>query len=85
MRSSCEVCNADFTRADSGDGPAFFVMFAVGAIVVPFAFVLQFGLHWGPFASLTVTGVLTLALSFGLLRFAKGLLFALHWRHRSGE
>ena len=32
---TCSACGADFRIADAGDGPAVFVMFLVGAIVVP--------------------------------------------------
>jgi len=85
LKPACGVCGADFSRADSGDGPAFFVMFAVGAIVVPIGFLLQFGLHLGPIITLGVVTLLTFALSFALLRPAKALLFALQWRHRAGE
>lgn len=85
LKLACTECGADFLKADSGDGPAFFVMFAVGALVVPIAFILQFGLQLGPLVSLGITALLTIALSFALLRPAKGVLVALQWRHRAGE
>ena len=83
LAPACEVCGLDFSAADAGDGPAFFVMFAVGAIAVPFAFVLQFGLEAGPIVTLGLTFALAVGLSLALLRPAKALLFALQWRHRS--
>lgn len=82
IRPACSVCGADFREADSGDGPAFFVMFAVGAIVVPAAFVLQFALGLDPLLVLALTLLLAFGLSLALLRPAKALLFALQWRHR---
>lgn len=86
LAARCEVCGEDFSKADSGDGPAFFVMFLVSAIVVPIAFVLQFGLKIGAVATLGLACALTLGLSLLLLRPAKALLFALQWRLRaSGE
>jgi uncharacterized protein (DUF983 family) len=34
LRPRCEVCGLDYGFADSGDGPAVFVMFLAGFIVV---------------------------------------------------
>jgi uncharacterized protein (DUF983 family) len=81
----CGVCHADFRIADAGDGPAVFVMFVVGAIVVPVAVVLQLGLHAPSFVVLGVAFGLTLALSLALLPIFKAVLFALQWHHKAGE
>jgi len=79
------ACGEDYRRADSGDGPAVFVMFAVGAIVVPVAFILEFAAHWNPLAIVALVTVLTLGLSLALLEPFKALLFALQWRNAAGE
>jgi uncharacterized protein (DUF983 family) len=81
----CAVCGADFSHADSGDGPAVFVMFVVGAVVVPLAFILQFGLELPSWATITISFIATLALSLALLPPFKGALFALQWKHKAGE
>ena len=79
MRPSCEACGLDFAFADSGDGPAFFVMSFVGVVVVALAMIVEFTyepplwLHavlWIPF---------TLALSLALIRPLKGLLIAVQY------
>ena len=79
---SCSHCQADFRAADSGDGPAFFVMFLVGALAVPFAFVLNFGLGLGPVISLGVVAILAIGFCLMLLPPAKAILFALQWHNR---
>ncbi|MBU6373634.1 MAG: DUF983 domain-containing protein [Alphaproteobacteria bacterium] len=81
----CPVCHEDFRHADSGDGPAVFVMFAVGAVVVPIAFILEFAAHWPPWAIVGVVAVMTVALSLALLQPFKAMLFALQWKHAAGE
>lgn len=81
----CAVCGADFRIEDAGDGPAVFVMFLVGAIVVPLAFVLDFGFHLPGWATLTITALATIGLSLALLPRFKAILFALQWRHNAGE
>lgn len=82
LAGQCAVCGLNFRDADAGDGPAFFVMFLVGAIAVPLAFILHFGLHAPLALSLVLTALVAIALCLTFLRLAKGLLFALQWRHR---
>ena len=41
LADHCDHCGLDYAAADSGDGPAVFVMFLVGALVVPLALVLM--------------------------------------------
>ena len=81
----CSACGADFRIADAGDGPAVFVMFLVGAIAVPLAFVLQFALKLPDWIVLSVTGAAVVGLSLWLLPRFKAVLFALQWRHKAGE
>jgi uncharacterized protein (DUF983 family) len=81
----CEVCGVSFGKADVGDGAAVFVMFIVGAIVVPLAFILQFAFAWPTWATMTATFLVTVALSLGLLRPIKALLFALQFKHKAAE
>ncbi|MBL8549212.1 MAG: DUF983 domain-containing protein [Hyphomonadaceae bacterium] len=81
----CTACGADFAIADAGDGPAVFVMFLVGAIVVPLAFVLQFALKLPDWIVLSVAAAATIGLSLFLLPRFKAILFALQWRHKAGE
>jgi uncharacterized protein (DUF983 family) len=85
LRPACEVCGLNFAFADSGDGPAFFVMSIVGIIVVAMAMTIEFAyeppmwvhaLLWLPF---------TIVFSLLLVRPAKGVLIALQYRHRAEE
>ena len=85
VRPSCEKCGLDFGFADAGDGPAIFVMFFAGFVVVFSALIVEvmyqppFWLHavlWLPLILLT-----TLA----PLRPLKGLLIALQYHHRAAE
>jgi uncharacterized protein (DUF983 family) len=80
----CEACGVSFGKADVGDGAAVFVMFIVGALVVPAAFILQ-KLGVGNLANLAITCVATIVLSLGLLRPIKALLFALQFKHKAAE
>ena len=85
LRPSCEACGLDFAFADSGDGPAFFVMTIVGFVVVAVAMWLEFTYQPPMWVHLSVAIPLTLLLSIVLVRPAKGLMIALQYRHRAAE
>ncbi|MEQ8748551.1 MAG: DUF983 domain-containing protein [Amphiplicatus sp.] len=42
LQERCEACGLDYSKADSGDGPAVFVMFIVGFVAVALAFIARF-------------------------------------------
>jgi uncharacterized protein (DUF983 family) len=85
FKDQCEACGADFGVADAGDGPAFFVMFAVLIIVTPAAMITELFFHppWWVHGLLWVPAIF--ALSIWLLRPFKALLFALQWKNKAGE
>ena len=75
LKPQCEVCGLEYAFADSGDGPAFFVMSIVGIVVVALAMWVHMAL-WLP---------LIVALSLGLVRPSKGVLIALQYRHKAEQ
>ena len=84
-RAACECCGLDFAFADSGDGPAVFIMFIAGFLVVGAALLVElryeppFWVHallWIPFV---------LMVSLGLLRPLKGLMIALQYANKAEE
>ncbi len=85
FRDHCRVCNADFKAADSGDGPAVFVILIVGAIVAPLLIILQYGFDLPGWLALTLTVAAAIALCLWLLRPFKATLFALQWKHKARE
>ena len=85
FRDSCRVCGADFEAADAGDGPAVFVILAVGAIVAPLLIILQVVVDLPDWMSLTITLIATVILCLVFLPPFKSLLFALQWKHKARE
>ena len=81
----CSVCGADFAKADSGDGPAVFVVLIVGAIVTPLLFILQFGFAMAWWLAAAITMIAAIALCLVLLPPFKATLFALQWKHKASE
>jgi uncharacterized protein (DUF983 family) len=85
IKPKCTACGTDFAGADSGDGPAVFVILVAGAICVPIVLIAQ--LIFKPPVWLLGLFVLPLTglVCIGLLRPFKALLFAMQWHHKAGE
>ena len=83
VQPKCSACGLDFSFADSGDGPAVFIMLIVGMIVVGLALYVEFtfGPPWWVHVLLWVP--LVLGLSIGMLRPLKGWLIAQQYIHRA--
>ena len=81
----CAVCGTDLGKADSGDGPAVFIIFILGFIVVPLA--LLFEAQFAPpmWVHLAIWPVVILGGALALLRPMKGVLIALQYHHRASE
>jgi uncharacterized protein (DUF983 family) len=81
----CRACGLDFSAFNVGDGPAAFLIFIVGGLVVGLAIALELSVSppWWVHALLWLP--LTAILTVGLLRIAKGALLALEYRHRARE
>lgn len=80
----CEACDFDFTRLNTGDGAAVFVMQIAGAPVVFGALFVQIAYDPPIWAMVAVALPLVLGLSLGLMRPGKGLMIALQMRNRAG-
>ena len=81
----CRACGLDFAAFNVGDGPAAFLIFIVGGIVVGLAILVQLKAAppWWVHPLLWVP--LTAILTVGLLRVAKGLLLALEYQRGARE
>ena len=82
---SCRACGLDFSSFNVGDGPAAFLVFIVGGIVVALAVALDLSASPPWWVHVLLWVPLTAILTIGLLRLAKGLLLALEHRHRASE
>ncbi|MBM6592669.1 DUF983 domain-containing protein [Microvirga sp. BT291] len=85
LRPSCEACGLDFSFADAGDGPAFFVMSIVGIVVVGLALWVEFAFEPPIWLHLVLWFGLSAILSLALVRPSKGLLVALQYHHKAEE
>lgn len=85
LRASCEVCGLDYAKADSGDGPAVFVIFIVGFIAVALAFVTRY-VWYAPMAVALIVSIgFTVISILLLLRPFKATLVALQYSNKAAE
>ena len=81
----CAACGFDFTRLNTGDGAAIFIMQIAGAIVVFGSLFVQVAYNPPIWAMLLVALPLVAGLSLGLMRPGKGVMIALQMRNKSGQ
>jgi len=81
----CRACGLDYQGFNVGDGAAAFLILIVGATVSLLAIIVE--LRWSPplIVHLLLWIPLTLLLTVGLLRVAKGLLLALEYKNAARE
>ncbi len=85
VRGSCETCALDYSKADSGDGPAVFVIFIVGFSAVALAFIMRF-VWFAPLAvAMAVSCLFAVGLILLLLRPLKATLVALQYANKAAE
>jgi uncharacterized protein (DUF983 family) len=81
----CEKCGLDLAFADSGDGPAVFIMMIAGFIVVGLALWTEVTYSPPYWVHAVLWIPLTLFLTVGLLRPLKGWLIAQQYKHKARE
>ena len=82
---ACEACGYDFSKADSGDGPAVFVILIAGFVVAFAAVFTEFTVHPPIWVHLIVWLPATLVLSLGLMRPLKGVMLAAQFMNKAAE
>ncbi len=81
----CSACGLDFGFADSADGPAFFIITAVGFIVAGAALLVEISYSPPIWVHVVLWGPLVLVLCLGLLRPLKGVMVALQYANRAEQ
>lgn len=82
LRESCAVCGLDLSRNDSADGPAVFLIFILGFLLVPAALLFDALLSPPLFVHGILWGAVALGMTLGGLRPLKAYIIALQFKHR---
>ncbi|MGB6428359.1 MAG: DUF983 domain-containing protein [Methyloceanibacter sp.] len=81
----CPACGLDYGFAESGDGPAVFVILVAGFVVVGAALCVEIAYAPPYWVHALLWGSLAIILPLLLLRSFKGVLIALQYRHKAEE
>ena len=81
VRGACENCGLDLSAQDAGDGPAVFVIFFLGLIVVSLAALVEIRYSPPIWVHLVLWTPLILGGAIVMLRPLKAGLIALQYRH----
>lgn len=85
LRKNCSACGLNYSFADSGDGPAVFVIMIVGFVIVALVLFVELSFQPPIWLHLILWLPLTAVLALGVLRPLKGLMIALQFRHNAEE
>jgi uncharacterized protein (DUF983 family) len=85
LQPQCEACGLDYSFVDAGDGPAVFIMFFAGFVVVAAALVVEVNYQPPLWVHALLWAPLILLCTIGPLRPMKGLLIALQYHHKAAE
>lgn len=85
LQEKCESCGLDFTKNDSADGPAVFLIFILGFSIVPLALLAESLLHPPLWVHAIVWTVVVLGLTLGALKPLKSYVIHLQYKHRPGD
>jgi len=81
LAKKCEACDLDYGFADSGDGPAVFVILIVGFLIVGAALLVEVNYEPPLWVHAVIWPPMLLVLALGMLRFLKAGLVALQYRN----
>jgi uncharacterized protein (DUF983 family) len=82
---ACRACGLDLSAFNVGDGPAAFLTLGIGGLVTALAIALELSASPPWWLHVLIWLPVTIALVLGSLRFSKGALLALEYRHRARE
>ena len=85
IRDRCDRCGLSYDFADSGDGPAVFVILLLGFLMMGGALLVEFKLSPPLWVHIVLWAPLTVALGFAMLRPMKATLIALQYRNKAEE
>jgi uncharacterized protein (DUF983 family) len=85
VRDRCAQCGLNFRDHDSGDGPAVFLIFILGFLVVGMAIWVEVAFLPPLWVHSLLWPVVILGLALAMLRPAKAIMVALQFRHRPDE
>lgn len=85
LNKQCPSCGLDLAKNDSADGPAVFLIFILGFLLVPIALWVANITNLPLWVHGVFWGVIILGMTLGSLRPTKAYIIALQFKHRPND
>ena len=85
LRDSCSSCSLDLKKNDSADGPAVFLIFVLGALLVPAALIFDSVFEPPLWVHAVLWGTIALTITVGSLKPLKAVVIGIQYRHRPAD
>lgn len=85
LLSECSNCHLNLAKNDSADGPAVFLIFILGFLLVPLALFFENAFAPPLWVHAVLWGSVAIGLTVGSLRPLKAYIIALQYKHRPGD
>jgi len=82
---ACEGCGESFEIEDAGDGPAVFVIFIAGGVIIPLALAFAMITKAPTWLVMLIWMPILIIFCLALLRPLRGLMFNLQWINKARE
>ena len=81
LHDTCPNCGLDLSKCDSADGPAVFLIFILGFLLVPLALLFEVYVEPPLWVHAVIWSIMTFGLTIGSLRPLKAYIIALQYKH----
>jgi len=81
VTNRCAHCNLDLSPHDTGDGASVFIIFILGALIIPIALWLKLSLSPSYLIYFLILLPVVFVMGIALLRLVKGILIAYHLKN----
>jgi uncharacterized protein (DUF983 family) len=85
LNETCASCGFALSKNDSADGPAVFLIFILGFLLVPIALFIDHTFTPPLWVHAILWSCVTLGLTLGLLKPLKSYVIALQFKHRASD
>ncbi|MAQ71325.1 MAG: hypothetical protein CL565_03930 [Alphaproteobacteria bacterium] len=85
VKDKCPICGLKLGQHDSADGPAVFLIFVLGFLLVPLALLVEVYFEPSLMAHAVIWTIATLVLTIGLLKPLKSFVIALQYQYRRSD
>ena len=85
IQETCPVCGLALAKNDSGDGPAVFLIFVLGFLLMPLALLVEVWFSPPLWVHAVIWTLAALGITLGSLRPLKAFIIALQFKYRPDD